>query len=544
MGSYRQQGGYLGAVFSLHGQAFFRPTLWALNIPWNLLLPPEPLAYHLRNAVFVLLELLLFHRILLRLVTRRPARALALAAAAVSRVHFATIGYAASFSTILVTLLTMGALLCLLRDSERPNRGDRAAALALAVLLIFSKDYGMTIALLLAAASVAVSPAAPDWRAAVRKWVLPCSLAAAAYLAIRWALVPPLPDSSPYRPVLDVALIAGRLVRAFGSLANLSLTSTTGVLGSRGLAGLFPEPWVPRLEIAMAIAFAGLLLASFRAARPPRALVLLPVTWGLVYFGPTLLSRNEQAFYLNDLAFGFALLVGFLADRLGSAGIASFTVFVVLAAANAGLGNLRSYRLLQQDWIYTAARTAPAVEAARHLRGRGMTTLAVITREPQLFNFALTADGFGPMLPEVAGDPNLTVFVAPRESVVAAPEGTRDAGIVFLDADASFAEMAVRWKAPPADALKLVRLYPATVTAGAPFHPQPGGDNALGVAVENAVRGCQVRVDGRDYRTVFGDGHTLSINLPPALTAVPGRHTVQLVHGERLSNRLYLVVVP
>jgi hypothetical protein len=556
VGSYREHGSYWTAVFSPHGHAFFRPTLWALNIPWNLLLPPSPLAYHLRNAAFVVLELALFHRLLVRLVWRPAARAAALAIVAVSRVHFTTIGYVASFSTILVTLLTLGALLLVVRDAERPSSRDRLAALVLVALVVFSKDYGMAIAALLPAAWIA-APGRPHLQPAawLRRWGAPVAITIALYVGLRVALVPPLPGSSPYAPVFDPALVAARVVRAFGSLANLSLTSARNVVGEPGLASLAGDAHAGRIEIALALAFVGLLAATLLVARVPRSAFALPAVWGAVYFAPTLLSRNEQMFYLNDLVFAFALLVGLCLDRLGRGWLVAWIVFVSLSAANAAIGNELSRRLASQDWVYTASRTEPVLDAAKRLRGRGVKTLAAVTGDPVLFEFALTADGLGPMLPELVHDPELTVFVAPRESVLPAESG--DPGTVFLDADASFAEMRVRWKsqapAPvvnatsgvvtPTGDLKLIRLYPERIAAGASFNVQPGGWSSLVLEVEGARPRTVVRIDGRAYPSVYG-GAQLSIRVPPDLTATPARHRVQLVDDERASNVLDLTVTP
>ncbi len=226
-----------------------------------------------------------------------------------------------------------------------------------------------------------------------------------------------------------------------------------------------------------------------------------------------------------------------------------------MSAANAAIGNELSRRLGSQDWVYTASRTEPVLDAAKRLRGRGVKTLVAVAGEPVLFEFALTADGLGPMLPELLHDQQVTVFIAPRESVVPAESG--DPATVFLDADASFAEMRVRWKsqAPepalsatpgvvaPAGDLRLIRLYPERIAAATSFNEQPGGWSSLALAVEGATPTTVVRIDGRAYQTVYG-GARLSMRVPPDLIAAAGRHRVQLVDDERASNVLDFTVTP
>src|SRR6185503_13961636 len=128
-------------------------------------------------------------------------------------------GYVAAFSTVLVTLLTLGAMLLVLRAAETRSRRDRLGALVLIGLVVFSKDYGMAIVALLVALFLAVPERErPGARAWLRSWGPPVAVTIALYVAVRAALVPSLPGSSPYAPRFEPRRVAIRVARAFGTL--------------------------------------------------------------------------------------------------------------------------------------------------------------------------------------------------------------------------------------------------------------------------------------------------------------------------------------
>ncbi len=51
------------AAFSRLDGMFFRPSFFLADIWWHFVLPPDPMIYHIRNAIFCVVNLVLFHRV-------------------------------------------------------------------------------------------------------------------------------------------------------------------------------------------------------------------------------------------------------------------------------------------------------------------------------------------------------------------------------------------------------------------------------------------------------------------------------------------------
>ena len=402
LGSYRAAGdSFWGAVFSPHGHMFFRPTLWALNLPWNLWLPADPFTYHVRNFAFIVIDLALLHRILLRLVPTPSARACAMCLAAVSKVHFTTIGYIASFSSVLMVTLTMMAFLFVMRSYETRRNIDYVAALVCTALVVCSKDYGVVIAICIA--TVARITAHESWRAIAIRWLVPCAVIFAIYLGLRWQIVGGLPSEGVYAPRIDAATTLRKVASAMTTAANASVFND-GTTGAPGLAGSIVHD--RRAEAAFAVAFAIMVLLTALAAR--RRTLMIPIAWGAAFMAPTFLTRNEEMYYWNDLAFALAVLVGAALSALPRKWTAAWTCIVIILGINAGISQ-RSSRYVWQEVADDAAQVERVLPS---LRRCAPAAVVFTTSNRPLWSFALTADGLAPMIAELSGLPHLRATVA------------------------------------------------------------------------------------------------------------------------------------
>jgi hypothetical protein len=426
--SYRAAGeSFWRMLASPHGGVFFRPVLWAVNLPWNLWLPPDPLLYHLRNAALVLVNLALLHRILLRTVPVRGARVVAVLFVAFSKVHLTTIGYVAAFSTLVMLSLTLVAMLFLLRGAQSGRTVDGLVGLGAAGLCVFTKDYGAAVVPVLAALWLAYGRAMPARRFFLR-WLAPLSVVVAASLVLRAVVVGAPPSSGPYAPRLDAIVSVRKLAAAAGTLGNFSLLEPAHVTGGRGVAR-----WVTGeegadagqvVELVLTLLFLGILLATVLALR-----LLVPLVWGAAFFLPTFLTRNEQMYYLNDLVAAVGLLLGIALGELPRRWTRAWCVLLVVVALNAGASQQR----MAYVWYDYASELAPLRGVVHRFGGRKVGRVVAVTTRVGHWQFALDAGGRGTMLGELLRSPDLTVEVvtpADWRGEAAPPPGT-----LVLDAD-------------------------------------------------------------------------------------------------------------
>ena len=404
LGTYREAGNsFLGALLRPHAGIFFRPSLWAANLAWNLIAPPDALLYHLRNVAFVVVNAMLLHRLLLRLVPDRFGRGVAMTFYAISKVHLTTIGYVATFSTILLLFATLSMFLAFCRWVEQRRALDFAMTLCFAAFLIFSKDYGAVAVALLPPLAWALG--APRWRT-LRPLAVPLLVLLVAYAGLRmW--VAPAPAQGQYAPRVDARVFARKSVQAATTLANLSLFETEGRTGARGLTRLaWPDDSRSgRLaEGVVLVAFFVFAVAMVVRARPSRALVVFCVAWGMLFFAPTLLGRNEQLYYHNDLVAAVAVLLGASAvwRRLAIA------VLLVLAL---------NAEVSQRSMRYTWYELSEALRPLERYRGVDAESIVFLTNDVPTWDFALTAGGHAPFVPTVLRKPELKVRVTDRRPV-------------------------------------------------------------------------------------------------------------------------------
>lgn len=423
LGSYHAAGdSFLQFLLRPHAAVFYRPSIWGVNLAWNLIAPPDALVYHLRNVALIVVNALLLHRLLLRLVPDRFGRGVAMLFYAVSKVHLTTIGYVATFSTILVLFATLSMLVAFCRWLEERRTIDFVSLLFFAAFLTFSKDYGgVAIALL----PLLAWERGADVRRTMRLLALPLVVIVVAYAGLRMH-ASPLPPLGDYEPRVELRVIARKGVQAASTLANLSLFETEGRTGARGVTRLI---W-PDDSRAGRIAEGVVLLAflAFTAALVARGgarapLIVFCFAWGALFFLPTLLGRNEQLYYHNDVVTAAAVLIGASSSsRWRSATV----VMLMLLALNAEV----SQRSMRYSWYEISEEVRPVEAVVQRCRAEPIERITFVASDRPRWDFALRA---GPFVETLCGRPRLEVQVVDRRMF----RGT-DSGIV-VDVD--------RWRA-------------------------------------------------------------------------------------------------
>ena len=362
---------FLRALFSATDVIFFRPLFFAASLPWHFLLPQNPLAFHLRNFAFTVVNLWLFHRLLLRFVVSRSAHVIAFLLFAISKVHLTTIGYINIFDSIVMLMLLLATLLFFARN-------DLALGYACAILSMFTKDHGVVI--------VAIVMAMIGIR---RSW--PLVIAALAALALRFTIVGSLPTSNPtYTPHLSFDMIAAKLAILTSTIGNISFFDN-GVTGAAATS----------LWIAIVLYFCLIALLLFTLIAGRNRALIFPLVWIAAYFAPTLLNRNLQIYYTYEALAGIALLVGLCLDRYPRLRWAWIAALVVIFASGL-VSNYKSDYYWQMSARAAESLKEPLIEK---YRGRAPNEIVFVTAARPFWEFTLQR----PMLQELLHSPRLDV---------------------------------------------------------------------------------------------------------------------------------------
>ena len=371
---------FFRALFSATDVIFFRPLFFAASLPWHFVLPLDPLAFHLRNFAFTVINLWLFHRLLLRLVVSRNAHVIAFLLFAISKVHLTTIGYINLFDSIVMLMLLLATLLFFARN-------DLALGYTFAILSMFTKDHGVVV--------VAVVMAMIGIR---RSW--PLVIAAIGALALRFAIVGSLPTSNPtYTPSLSFDVIAAKLAILTSTIGNISFFNN-GVTGAAAMSF-----WI---AIAFYFCLIALLLVTLIVGRS-RALIF-PLVWIAAYFTPTLLNRNLQIYYAYEALAGIALLVALCLDRSPRRLQWAWIAALVVVFANGLVSNYKSDYNWQMSARAAGSLQKPLIE---RYRGRAPKELVFATASRPFWEFTLQR----PMLQELLHAPQLEVRFADRRDI-------------------------------------------------------------------------------------------------------------------------------
>lgn len=420
------------ALLSPTNHIFFRPVFFAASLPWYYILPLEPWTHHLRNFAFSVVNLLLLHRVLVRLVIARYARLLAFFLFAVSKIHMTTIGYINIFDTTISLMLLLTTILFFLRYIAHRRKLDYGLGLLFCFLSIFSKDYGLVVVIVVTALVASYGLKWSSWKTDTLYWMRrlsPLPVMLLVYLGMRYAVVGPLPTSDPiYSPQLSLSLALTKLLIFTSSLGNLSF-AVNGITGASGLgrwltmdAGRFGpllseivQGTITRVSWGDAVQyllFLALLFMTMAGGRRAGRIMLFPLIWVAVYLGPTLLIRNLQIYYNYESLAGVAVFLGLCLDRVNRRMLSVWGVAMIVIGINGLISNYSSL----YGWQYVAnlAQKArqPVIDA---YRGRLIESLTFATTEKNLWQFALGSDNY-PMLPEMMKVPALRIrYISQKE---------------------------------------------------------------------------------------------------------------------------------
>lgn len=413
------------ALLSPSDGIFFRPVVFANNLFWMSLLPLDPLAHHIRNFAYTVVNLVLLHRILAYLVASPVARGMALLFFALSKVHLTTIGYINVYDSIVMLMLLLLTVLCFLRYSTYHRITDYALGLLFCGLSIFTKDYGLVVTMVVAGLAAFADLTPGPWRARVRWWsprLVPLAGLVVAYLAVRYSVVGFVPSGNPvYSPALSPDVAARKLLVFTSTLWNVSFTDP-GLSGSGGvLSGLVtawigPQSWTRGIELPVYLLGMALLVGTAALGWRAGRVQLFPLAWIAAYFGPTFLTRNVQLYYGYEPLAGLAVLLGIWLDcasRHRTTDIARrlprlWTIALVVLGINGAVSNYASRYSWQErgDAAHGVWQTALVPR-----RDTALESVTFLTGCQPVWQWTLTADGKGPMIPLLLGRPELLVQV-------------------------------------------------------------------------------------------------------------------------------------
>ncbi|OQZ04276.1 MAG: hypothetical protein B6D36_11980 [Planctomycetes bacterium UTPLA1] len=548
-GQYRAAGdSFWGGVWSATDNIFFRPVFCAVNLFWMFILPLDPWVHHGRNFIGSVVVVLLLHRVLCRLTSSRYARSAGVALFALSKIHMTNIGYINCNDSIVSLMLILMGFLCWLRYGESQARRDYLAALLFTGLAIFTKDYGLVIISVVGAIVFCHVVPSGQWRNQGRRWVIrliPLVLLIGGYLMMRLIIVTTMPSSSAvYSPKLLVDQTLHKTTVFLSAIANLSVDTFRtdfAMSGARGLSAWFAHQGpnqartIRHLECGQYAAFLLLLGATLVSGRRAKWRLLIGGMWIAAYFGPTLLTRNLQMYYMYEPLAGAAVLLAISLDRAGWLVRFLWAPALVLIMLNGNLSNQNS----NYHWQF-AARGTRQIErpVIKVFRDHPLESMTFLTANPEHWRWALAAGGIGPMVPELLRQPGLVVRFVGYESA-ATLEGEVDDRNVVIDIDNGMAGYDPADKAPPP---RLVALEPDFVLVGVGCNVQAGGESAIAIRAEHAAPDTVLVLGDRRLVTARASETYLTALVPMELVSSPGVHSAYLSSWTGESGRLEWVV--
>lgn len=457
LGQYRAHDSkFWQAVFSPTDNIFFRPVFFISGLPWFKLLRTNPLDFHLRNFIFSVVNILLLYRVLLRLVKSRRARILAVLLFALSKVHLTTIGYINIFDSIVMLMLLLLTILFFLRFIAQRNLPDYLLGMVFCTLSVFSKDYGLVSVVIVLALVLTYDLGAGAWPQKVVGWAVrlsPLGVVILIYLSLRYSLIGTIagpPSFNPiYSPQFSFKIAFLKTLILTTGVGNLSI-APSGATGAAGLGSWltiksdrmgawFSTPQygsVQMICLGDALLYLGLIsLLGFTIfqARDRARKFLFPVAWIIVYFAPTLLTRNFQMYYNYEPLAGMAVLLGICLDKSGKALGRIWIAAIFLIGINGALSNYNS----QYHWQVAAEAARRAhVPVVERYRGSKVASITFATEQRDFWAFTL---GGYPMLAELLGQPGLKVNYISHDEIPARIS-TLGAGNLLFDIDNGFLE--------------------------------------------------------------------------------------------------------
>ncbi|HEY4248074.1 MAG TPA: hypothetical protein VGM64_14580 [Lacunisphaera sp.] len=543
------------AFFSPFNGIFYRPLGFAFDLPWQLILPPEPLAFHLRNFGFILLELFLLHRILCRVATTSSARYLGCAFFILSKIHLTLIGYINSIDTHVLSLFLLLSALFFLRYVQGKKQSDYWFGLLFCLLSHFSKDYGLVVNAVVLAIIFVYDLPRQNWVRKARQWfwrILPLGLITTVYFCVRTSVLggitqPGTLANTDYSPRFLFIDVLGKLLRFATTLCNAS-SIDDGSTGSSGLSTWFAS-WLQTPNVtSFTLVYCGIcglaFCVLFWKGRKAGAKLLFPSIWSAAYLAPTLLVKNVNVYYHWEPMMGVAVLLTLLMDAAGS----KFSCAIGLPfLALIGISGYLSNESPSYHWAFISRRTAMVENAiVEPYRNAPLSGITFVAQANQLlfWRFSL-AD---PMMQQLLHKPALEIRYSTYADV-ANRRVVADPTNLVLDAEHDFTPLVPGSKiakelSGPLKPPSLISVAPNSTVAGRPFNMQPNGISAISVECNDASPQSILYWNSTPLQTAYGNSGWLTALVPKELYAVPGVCEISIGTNSPASNKVLFHVRP
>ena len=311
---------FLKAIFTPMAGAFFRPAPAAWIISTQLVLPWNPIIHHARNFLFILIDLFLIYRIMLRVTASRVSRIIGMTFFSISKVHLVTIGIISAVEIIATLTHFLLTLFFLIRYMQDRKKIDYLLASVFFVLSVFSRDYSIVLT------SVVFTlffffvyenrTRIHDWKDGAFK-LLPFLFIAGGYLLARFIIVglPPMGGTSAYSINFSFDRLFEGMKIFMGNLLNLSL-SFSYLTGQGDLSTLFTnnEFYNQIYKTGFLVLGCLLFLLTFANGIWQRKWYIFCLVWAVVIIFPTFLIGNIQIYYIYEPVAALAILLSMCVD--------------------------------------------------------------------------------------------------------------------------------------------------------------------------------------------------------------------------------------
>jgi len=403
------------AAFSDIGGIFFRPAFFLSGIWWHFVLPPDPMIYHVRNFIFCCFNIFLLHRVLLKFLKSRWARAIALGIFAVSKIHMTMIGRIGVYEDLILLLSILLTVLFWFRYIDMRRSTDYLLALAFCIFSVYSKDNGLVVIGILAAMIVSLAIKTGGLVGQMRYWAIrfaPFVIIAVSYVVVRYILIGPInPNQEMYSPRLSFSVAAWQAKAFLATVGNFSLTRPE-TMGAGGFSSLFAAN-SKAVEYALCVSLWLLIVLTLWRARSSWRLLIVPVMWIGLYLFPIFLIRNHSVWNHQESLVGVALLIGICLERAKRPLLMTWSVVVALIAMNGFISNRRSH----YDWQDAANQAKMIVKSIVASQKRNPTKSIVFVTTPGMLGYWDIVMG-GPMVPQLLGSPDTTVDVVSSDGQI------------------------------------------------------------------------------------------------------------------------------
>ena len=556
---YTHNSDFWRGFFSPINGIFFRPIVYAFQLPWHFLLPPSPLAFHIRNFGAILLILFLLHRVLCQITYSRIARISGCAFFVVSKIHLTLIGLIGSTDTLVLSSLMLLTVLFFLRFTRSRSKWDYIWTLVFCTLAIFSKDYGIVVCAVLLPIAAIYGFDRSNTTRDLRWWswrFLPIFSIAIVYFSLRLVIVGSIisaPSSAKvgsianYAPRFSISEIAQKIPLFLSTLFNMSFVDD----GSTGGTGL--PHWIqaisqsPNVSMSNALYFSAcmaLFCAFLWCGRTGGFKLLFPLIWIVAYLGPTLLIHGVNAYYHFEPMIGIAVLIALIADASNPRfALPCLLPLLTLIGVSGALSNQEP----RYHWSHISAQLV-SLKGAVIERYRDVSLLSITFAAPderQVFwRFAL-AD---PMLQELTKNHQLQVRYTTYTDV-AYRRVSADSQNLILDADNGFTPLSPGTKSDPTipdnpGPPVIVSVSPNSTSAGQPFNLQPNGVSAFSIECRNASTKTVVYWNKTPLQTAYANSSLVTALIPKELYAQPGTYVISIVNAPISSNCTNFIVLP